>query len=365
MKNLILTTIAILLSGIFLNIQAQINLDVEGRAIIRDGTPRLDLYDTDQGRSETYLFSSNGTLFVHSRFGDINFRADDNGGFDSRLYIDATDGHVGIGTGIPSSKLHVVDGGEASLTQHGYLLLGDVSSSNLVLDRNEMQARSNGSAASLFIQPAGGSLFMDGNTFTMNSNNNRIGMGTSSPAVKLHIVGGTDVNASNGGYLQLGSSNSLNMGIDDNELQARSNGAASTLSLQRDGGDLMLCAQENGQVGIGVSSVSGLPNSDYLLAVDGKIIAEEVRVEMSGAWPDYVFEADYNLLSIDEYAESIKKNGHLPGIPSAKEVKDEGQHVGDIQRKMLEKMEEMSLYIIQLNEQNKALAKEIEKLQDN
>ena len=360
MKKLILSIISVIAAGFLFNVNAQINLDVEGRGIIRDGTPRLDLYDTDQNRAETYMFSSNGNFYLHSRYGDILFRADDNAGFSTRMFIDGTDGQVGIGTSSPSSRLHLVGGGEASLSQHGYLVMGNITSANLVLDPNEIQARSNGSAANLFVQPSGGNLYMDGNTFTMNAANNRIGIGTSSPNMKLHVVGGSDLNLSSGGYAQFGSTTGWNMAIDENEIQARDNGAGNTLYLNYEGGDLLLNGRELGQVGIGVLSSAGLPaDQSYLLAVDGKIIAEELRVEISGSWPDYVFKEDYNLMSITEFSKSIKENGHLPGIPSAAEVAEDGQLIGDIQRKMLEKIEELSLYIIQLNEKNIELSEEL------
>ena len=360
MKKLILTIFSIVVTAIITNSYGQLNLDVEGTGIIRAATPKLDFYDTDASRTETYMFSSNGNFYLHSRYGDILFRADDNGGFSTRMFIDGTDGNVGIGTSSPSTRLHLVGGGEASLSQHGYLVMGNTSSANMVLDPNEIQARSNGSAANLFVQPNGGNLYMDGNTFTMNATDNRIGIGTSSPNMKLHVVGGSDMNLSGGGYAQFGSTTGWNLGIDENEIQARDNGAGNTLYLNYDGGDLLLNGRELGQVGIGILSSASLPaDQSYLLAVDGKIIAEELRVELSSSWPDYVFKEDYNLMSIAEFAKSIAENGHLPGIPSAAEVDQEGQLVGDIQRKMLEKIEELSLYIIQLNEKNNELFEEV------
>ncbi len=89
----------------------------------------------------------------------------------------------------------------------------------------------------------------------------------------------------------------------------------------------------------------------YRVIVDGRILAEEVRVQNSTAWPDYVFENDYQLLSLTELEESIKKNGHLPGIPSAKEIEDNGQHLGEVQIKMLRKIEELTLYVLQLQKE--------------
>jgi len=69
----------------------------------------------------------------------------------------------------------------------------------------------------------------------------------------------------------------------------------------------------SGQVGIGTTS----PATGYKLSVDGKIICEELRVDLSTAWPDYVFSEDYKLMSLKELDSFIEINGHLPNIPDA------------------------------------------------
>ncbi len=100
-----------------------------------------------------------------------------------------------------------------------------------------------------------------------------------------------------------------------------------------------------------------MPSDDYLLAVDGKIISEEVRVELSGSWPDYVFDEDYALLSLEQLEQHIETVGHLPGIPSANTVETEGILLGDMQRVMVEKIEELTLYVIDLQKQIEELKK--------
>ncbi|MBK8845703.1 MAG: hypothetical protein IPO27_03715 [Bacteroidetes bacterium] len=89
----------------------------------------------------------------------------------------------------------------------------------------------------------------------------------------------------------------------------------------------------------------------YVASIGGKLIAEEVRVALKANWPDYVFADDYKLMSISELEKSIQTNKHLPGIPSACEVEENGLHLGDMQTKMVEKLEEAHLYIIQLQKQ--------------
>ncbi|MBN2174144.1 MAG: hypothetical protein JW731_08435 [Bacteroidales bacterium] len=97
----------------------------------------------------------------------------------------------------------------------------------------------------------------------------------------------------------------------------------------------------------------------YALSVNGKIACEELLIDDSNFWPDYVFDEDYPLLPLDEFEASIRENKHLPGMVSAQEVEEKGGfHVGDIQKKTLEKVEELSLYIIELNNRVKSLEQE-------
>ncbi len=91
--------------------------------------------------------------------------------------------------------------------------------------------------------------------------------------------------------------------------------------------------------------------SGYKLRVFGKIIGEEVRVQLKNAWPDYVFEKDYKRLSLSDLEKFVNENKHLPNMPSAKEIERDGQHLGEMQRKMLEKIEELSLYVIELKKE--------------
>ncbi len=92
------------------------------------------------------------------------------------------------------------------------------------------------------------------------------------------------------------------------------------------------------------------------LYVSGKIKANEIKVETPLSIPDYVFEKDYKLLSLREVEAYIKKNKHLPGIPSAQEVKnDGGLDLGLMNIKLLEKVEELTLYLISEKKENEEL----------
>ena len=112
---------------------------------------------------------------------------------------------------------------------------------------------------------------------------------------------------------------------------------------------------EANTIAVGTTSVPG----DYLFAIDGKAIMEELKIEDSGSWPDYVFESDYQLRTLEEVEASINANGHLPGIPSAEEVEEEGGiMIGNMQRLTIEKVEELTLYAIDADKKIKTLNKE-------
>ena len=97
-----------------------------------------------------------------------------------------------------------------------------------------------------------------------------------------------------------------------------------------------------GRTGIGTETIP----TGYDLAVDGKIISEEVRVLLSSAWPDYVFAPEYQRTSLADTEKFIQANHHLPGIPSAAKVADEGIALGKMDAKLLEKIEELYLHVI-------------------
>jgi hypothetical protein len=96
-----------------------------------------------------------------------------------------------------------------------------------------------------------------------------------------------------------------------------------------------------------------------LAKFDGKIYAKEVEVK-ANVWADYVFKKDYPLKSLDEVEKHIAEKGHLPNIPSAEEVLKNGINVAEMNTKLLEKIEELTLYSI---EQNKSLKQQSEKIQ--
>ena len=98
-----------------------------------------------------------------------------------------------------------------------------------------------------------------------------------------------------------------------------------------------------------VNSVGGANTSAYSLYVKGGILTEELRIRTG--WADYVFDSDYDLMPLNKVANYISENGHLPNVPSAKQVANEGIEVGDMTRIQQEKIEELTLYIIALEKQ--------------
>ena len=115
-----------------------------------------------------------------------------------------------------------------------------------------------------------------------------------------------------------------------------------------------------GNVGIGTTTIP----TNYKLAVAGKIIAEELKVQLQGSWPDYVFAPDYNLPTLLEVEKQIKEKGHLENIPSACEVQENGIEVGEMNRLLLEKVEELTLYIIDLNKKMETQSIKINELEE-
>lgn len=97
---------------------------------------------------------------------------------------------------------------------------------------------------------------------------------------------------------------------------------------------------------------------------DGKVFATEVNVRLASNFPDYVFSPTYDLRSIDELNNYIQKNGKLPNMPSATEVEKEGLNVGETSRLLVEKIEELTLYIIQQQEIIKNQEKRLNELEE-
>lgn len=109
--------------------------------------------------------------------------------------------------------------------------------------------------------------------------------------------------------------------------------------------DYFTNGQFAGKIGIGTK-----PQAEYALSINGTICAKEIKVETN--WADFVFEDDYPLMPISGLKQFIQDNRHLPEIPTEKEVEGNGISLGEINSKLLQKVEELTLYLIQLKEEN-------------
>lgn len=117
----------------------------------------------------------------------------------------------------------------------------------------------------------------------------------------------------------------------------------------------LLYVRGDGNVGIGTST----PQAK--LAVKGDIFAQRIKVIQSG-WADFVFQPDYELPSLQEVESFIRINRHLPQIPSAQQVEKEGLDIGEMNKKLLQKIEELTLYIIEMKKESTAQRAELERI---
>ena len=108
---------------------------------------------------------------------------------------------------------------------------------------------------------------------------------------------------------------------------------------------------------------NGVVPGNHKMAVEGSMIAEEVVVQLESSWPDYVFADNYDLPTLDEVQQYITAHKHLPGVPTAADVAASGVELGSMQATLLEKIEELTLYLIEMKAENEALASRVAKLE--
>jgi len=262
-------------------------------------------------------------------------------------------GNVGMGTTNPAAKLHVwgnLDDTRIQIEKEGsgYAQFGYDTTGSYIFERN---------ASNPFRIYTGGQERM---RFTSAGN---VGIGTMNPGEKLAVNSGS-INPiasflnTNSAYSEIfvggsiSSNGSLVMGFNQNN----DFGYLGVCGDDLIGAGQGLVIADGGNVGIGTT------NPQSKLAVNGTITAQEVVVTLDG-WADYVFEDDYQSMPLDELEQSIKKNKHLPGIPSAEEVAANGVNVGEMQAKLLQKVEELTLYVIELKKENEQLKRRVESLE--
>ena len=122
-------------------------------------------------------------------------------------------------------------------------------------------------------------------------------------------------------------------------------------------GDVLF--NNEGNIGIGLGAIA-MP-SGVKLAVNGKVACKEVEVTLS-YWPDHVFKTGYDLMPLQEVESFISLNKHLPGVPSESDVLQKGNNLGEMDAILLQKIEELTLYMIDLKKDNEKMKAQIEKL---
>lgn len=133
------------------------------------------------------------------------------------------------------------------------------------------------------------------------------------------------------------------------------NSDGTTTLLQNDSEATSIYISKDGNLGIGKK------NPTDKLEVNGQIHARSVKVDLE-KWADTVFEKDYNLLRLREIEAYIFKNGHLPEVPSEKTVLKEGIELGEMNRLLLQKIEELTLHLIEKEKQIDQLADSVRNL---
>lgn len=342
-----------------------IGTDNPGEKLEVAGNIIAQAIDIDDFKMATNGFGE-GKLLQSDALGNANWVAppetDDGDWTISGENVYRDGGKVGIGTIEPTSHLHI-----KSLT-------GNVTTSFLEIENDGNGVFGSGSttigkwegSGPFIMQKAGTGPYYSGDeglrlAFVQNNKNNITGLSISTYMNYDGSVHYSDIYAENG-WLYLRSSKELFIRSGGNSpIVFETNGDNTDQGTQR------MEINRYGQVGIGTTQHE---DQSTLLTVAGRIHAQEVKVTAgAGTGADFVFDDDYDLPGIDEVASFIKSNKHLPDIPSAEEMQNEGLDLGEMQIKLLQKIEELTLYVIDLKKENEEMRKdncemknEIEKL---
>jgi hypothetical protein len=135
--------------------------------------------------------------------------------------------------------------------------------------------------------------------------------------------------------------------------------AQEAFGIYRSGINVTTVLFPNGNVGIGTTT----DTKGYKLAVNGSAVFTRAVVKQYANWPDFVFEKNYDLLPLMELEQYVNRHKHLPDMPSAAEVERDGLDLGAMNRKLLQKVEELTLYLLDMKKENDQLKERVEKLE--
>jgi hypothetical protein len=318
------------------------------------GTP--DFVVDGIGQTGVNVADPNARFHVNGTSSEDALRVDVNGS--TKVMVNGS-GNLGVGTTTPAAKLHINGSAEVlridGTDPYAQFYNAAVAKGYVQVTGSDFKLGTVGTNTGGKVQITAGS----STALTIASSGN-VGIGTTTPSIKLHLKGSNELLRLDGTSAQLQFYNGGFKGfmkIEGNDVKLGTNGGNTT-------GDLYFYTNNNAHMMIDESGNITMgtfdPGAGYKLSVGGKIICEELKVQLQ-PFPDYVFEEDYKLASLYEVEASIRANKHLPGFPAAKEV-EESMGIGELQTKMMEKLEELTLYVIDLQKQNDALKQDLASL---
>lgn len=250
-------------------------------------------------------------------------------------------GKVGIGPPEPIDRLHIYTGPTPAYGTSGGITISDSYTAAKLWDS---QSGSDNGTLDLFHNGISKvRLISSGNSYI---NGGNVGIGPEGPTDRLHIYAGPNAAYGTSGGITISDTYTVarlwdSGGGEDNGTVSLFHNGLQQVKLISSGNSYI----NGGNVGIGTE------NPTEKLTVNGNIRSRKLIISQSG-WPDYVFDSAYQLTPLAELATYIKANKHLPGIPSVKEVETNGVSVGDTQALLLQKIEELTLYLIRMSEEN-------------
>ncbi len=359
------------------------NFYVTGNVGIGTSSPQHKLDVRGNISAARFKTPLNGTISSELNGSNLNFTRDNlsyinstnaNGGIAIRTggrneldLVIRKEGNIGIGTSDTKGNKLRVNGSR--------VIVGDNNWAGFTLDgknANDWTINAHSDERSLYFRTQGDGENKESKlAMVIKRDSGNVGIGTPSPTAGLEVKSDLGIKVqskTSGGWLgsikmtdgilegtearddlKFSASGGFIFKMDDN-----SNGISSIPGFNiydRNNNSVFSVKEADGKVGIGTTT-TGI----HKLAVEGSIGAREIKVQATG-WSDFVFENNYNLPTLKEVENHISENGHLKDIPSAKEVEKDGFFLGQMDAKLLQKIEELTLYTIQQE-------KKIEKLEE-